>query len=58
MKGVQCNELFGGIAPKNHAFLRPHKTPEWAAVRLDRHKNKAATANASQRHDPLRRQHG
>ena len=20
MRGVQCNELFGGIAPKNHAF--------------------------------------
>ena len=25
MKGVQCNELFGGIALKNHAFFMLHR---------------------------------
>ena len=26
MKGVQCYELFGGIALKNHAFFNDNKT--------------------------------
>ena len=25
MKGVQCYELFGGIAPKNHAFSKENE---------------------------------
>ena len=29
MKDVQCNELFGGIAPKNHAFHFSHDGSSW-----------------------------